>query len=95
MYATFRLTKNDINASFLETLKSLVKSGEIEVAVSQVDETEYLMQSMANKKKLMTSIKNIKAKKHLVEVDLKKLVREKFCLKKKRLTICSIGLQQT
>jgi len=74
MYATFRLTKEDINASFLQTLKSLVKSGEIEVSVSEADETSYLMKSPANKKKLLSSIKNIKAKKNLIEMDLKKLV---------------------
>ena len=63
MYTTFRLKKTELNSDFLQVLKSMFKEGEIEINVSTADETEYLMKSEANKKRLLKSVKNINAKK--------------------------------
>lgn len=71
MYTTFRINKKDLNKSFLEALKSLFKDDVLEISVSPADETAYLLKSSANKKRLLKSVKNIKAGKNLIEVDLK------------------------
>ena len=73
MYTTFRLKKKDLNKNFLETLKSLFKTDELEISVSPADETEYLLKSDANKKRLLKSVKNIRKGKNLTEVNLKDL----------------------
>lgn len=73
MYTTFRITKKDLNKSFLEALNALFKEGELEISVSPVDETAYLLKSEANKKRLLKSVKNIKSRKNLVEMNLKNL----------------------
>jgi len=73
MYTTFRINKKDLNKDFLNALKSLFKSDELEISVSPADETEYLLRSEKNKKLLLKSVKNIKARKNLVEVNMKGL----------------------
>jgi len=73
MYTTFRINKKDLNKGFLEALKSLFKDDELEISVSPADETAYLLKSPGNKKRLLRSVKNIKAGKNLIEVDWKNL----------------------
>jgi hypothetical protein len=74
MYVTFKLKKDDLNKNFIETLKKLFVSDEIEVTVSPSDETEHLLRSSKNKKRLLSAIKNIRTHKHLIEVKTDKLL---------------------
>ena len=39
----------------------------------EVDETDYLMASVANRKKLLNTIENVKSQSNLIEVDLENL----------------------
>lgn len=73
MYTTFRIKKKDLNIRFLDTLKSLFKADELEISVSPADETDYLLKSEANKKRLLKSVKNIRSGKNLVEMNVKNL----------------------
>lgn len=68
MQTTYRLNANELNDQFLDALKSLFRDKEIEIVVSEVDETTYLLQSEANRKRLMESIENINLGKNLVEI---------------------------
>ncbi|MGL5943418.1 MAG: hypothetical protein ACRC2S_24240 [Waterburya sp.] len=54
-------------------LKPTDKDREIEIIVSEVDETEYLLKSEANKQKLMQAIENVEQHINLVEVNLQEL----------------------
>jgi len=47
---------------------------EIKIIVSEVDETEYLLKSEANKQKLMQAIENVEQQVNLVEVNIEELV---------------------
>ncbi|MEM9090541.1 MAG: hypothetical protein AAGC93_17550 [Cyanobacteria bacterium P01_F01_bin.53] len=73
MHTTYRLNANELDESFLEGLKSTFKGREIEIVVSEVDETAYLMQSEANRKRLLTAMENVENRANLVEVSLESL----------------------
>ena len=56
MYTTYRLKANDLNSQFLESLKALFADQEVEITVSTVDETAYLLKSEANSLRLREAI---------------------------------------
>lgn len=63
MYTTFHLdTTSELNTDFLKAIKTLFKNQRISVTVeAEMDETEYLMSSEANRlflEKSMNQIKN-------------------------------------
>jgi antitoxin YefM len=68
MYTTYRLKANDLNSQFLESLKTLFRDQEVEITVSTIDETAYLLKSEANGLRLREAITNINAGTDLVEV---------------------------
>lgn len=70
MYSIYRLNANDLDAKFIEGLKTLFQDKEIEIAVYEIDETDYLTRSAANKQRLLAAIKNVDQNKNLVEVNL-------------------------
>ncbi len=70
MYTTYRLRADELDNDFVESLKTLFKDKEIEIIVSEVDETAYLFQSEANKKRLLQAVQNINNQQNLVEVSL-------------------------
>jgi antitoxin YefM len=54
--------------------KRRMEDKEIKIIVSEVDETEYLLKSEANKQKLMQAIENVEQQVNLVEVNIEELV---------------------
>lgn len=73
MESVYRLKANDLDSRFLEGIRAAYKDKDIEIIVSEVDETEYLLKSEANKQKLMQAIENVEQHINLVEVDLPEL----------------------
>jgi len=73
MYTTYRLKANELNSRLLKSIKAQYKDREIEIVVSEYDETEYLLRSEANKKRLLESWQNVKEGKNLITVDLEEL----------------------
>ena len=69
MTTVYRLNANELNSQFIESLKALFGDKEIEIIISEVDETTYLLQSDANKQRLLQAVQNVEARKNLVEVD--------------------------
>ena len=70
MYTTYRLNTSDLNIQFIEALKTLFRDQEVEITVSPVDTTAYLMQSVANRERLLAAIENINAGRGLIEVPM-------------------------
>lgn len=70
MVTTYRLRADELDQDFIEALKTLFKDKEIEIIVSEVDETAYLLQSEANKERLLQAVQNINNQQKLVEVPL-------------------------
>jgi len=58
MYSVYRLNVNELNSQFIESLKALFKPKDIEIIVSEIDETAYLLQSEANRQRLLQAIEN-------------------------------------
>lgn len=74
MSAVYRFNANKIDSSFLEEIKQKFAGQNIKIVVSELDETEYLLSSEANKVKLITAIENIKNRQNLIEVSLEDLL---------------------
>jgi antitoxin YefM len=70
VYTTYRLKTNDLNIQFIESLKTLFRDQEVEIIVSPIDPTAYLLQSEANRRRLLAAIENVNAGRNLVEVPL-------------------------
>ena len=64
MYMTYRMKAEELDSRFLKTLKAMFKDKEIEIVVceaaqSEEDETAYLLQSQANRDRLLRAIENV------------------------------------
>ncbi|MBE9166495.1 hypothetical protein IQ238_02725 [Pleurocapsales cyanobacterium LEGE 06147] len=70
MQTIYRLKANELDTHFLEALKATYKDKDIEIIVYEVDETEYLFKSEANKTRLIEAKDNVDKKTNLVEVSL-------------------------
>jgi antitoxin YefM len=73
MQTIYRLKTSELNENFLEGIKMTFKDKEIEIIVSEVDETEYLLKSEVNKQRLLQAMENVNNKTNLVEIDLESL----------------------
>jgi antitoxin YefM len=67
METVFKLKAKDLDGSFIDSVKNLFKDREIEISIKPTqDETEYLFNTPANKKKLLEAIKDVKQNKNLI-----------------------------
>lgn len=73
MKATYRIKANELDEKFIEGIKTTFGEQEIEIVVSDIDETDYLLQSPANKERLLKAIENIKRGENLVTISLENL----------------------
>ncbi|VEP14631.1 conserved hypothetical protein [Hyella patelloides LEGE 07179] len=73
MRIIYRLKANELGDDFLEDLQKTYKDKEIEIIVYEVDETEYLLKSPTNQKRLFQAKNNIEQGVHLVNVNLNNL----------------------
>ncbi len=69
MQISYRLNANELDNNFLESLKAAFQNKEIEIVVCESDETAFLLQSPANKMRLLTAVKNIQNRNNLVELN--------------------------
>jgi antitoxin YefM len=72
MQTVYRLKTEELDTQFLESLKMLFKDRDIEIVVTEVDETSYLLRSEANKKRLLEAIHAVEKGQNLIEVDITK-----------------------
>ena len=73
MQSIYHLNANELDDQFLESLKVLFGDRRIEIVVSSVDETEYLMSNPANREHLLRAIKNVEEGRNLITVQLEDL----------------------
>ena len=53
MSTVFHINANELDEEFLNSLKSLYQNKQIEIIVSESDETAYLLNSEANRKRIL------------------------------------------
>lgn len=70
MSTVYRLKASELDTNILEEIKATFGDKEIEIIVSQFDETEYLLKSEVNKNRLLKAVDNVKNQQNLVEVNL-------------------------
>ncbi|HBK97050.1 MAG TPA: hypothetical protein DD001_06800 [Microcoleaceae bacterium UBA10368] len=66
MSTVYRLKASQLNQHFLEQIKANFGDKEIEIIVSECDETEDLLKSEVNKNRLLKAIENVKQRQNLV-----------------------------
>ena len=66
MSTVYRLKASELNQHFLEQIKATFGDKEIEIIVSECDETEDLLKSEVNKNRLLKAIENVKEWQNLV-----------------------------
>jgi len=69
MYTIYRLNADELDSKFLESLKSAFGHKEIEIAVSEADETDYLLRSPANREHLLKALADVEAGRNLTSPD--------------------------
>ncbi|NEO83852.1 MAG: hypothetical protein F6J87_06260 [Spirulina sp. SIO3F2] len=73
MSNTYCLKANELDQQFIEQLKAEFGDRPIQIVVSELDETEYLLASEANRTRLLQAIENVKQPEHRVEVSWEQL----------------------
>lgn len=73
MQTTYRLKASELDLHFLEGLKATFQDKEIEIVVYEIDETDYLFKSEANRKRLLSAKNKVEQGQDLVEMPLETL----------------------
>ena len=73
MSTIYRLKASQLNHKFLEALKAKFGDKEIEIIVSEVDETAYLFKSETNKNRLLNAVENVELQTNLIEFSLEEI----------------------
>lgn len=69
MQTIYQINANELNESILESIRTLFKDKEIEITVTERDETEYLLRSPANRDYLLRAIERIDKGKDIITPD--------------------------
>jgi antitoxin YefM len=69
MYTIYRLNADELDSKFLESLKSAFGHKQIEIAVSESDETDYLLRAPTNREHLVSALADVEAGRNLVTPD--------------------------
>lgn len=70
MSTVYRLKASELNTDFLEEIKATFGDQEIEIVVSELDETEYLLKSDVNRNRLLQAVDNVNNQQNLIEFNL-------------------------
>jgi len=69
MYTIYRTSADELDESFLDGLKTAFKGKQIEIAVYETDETEYLLRSPANRERLLKAVEDIEQQQNVITPD--------------------------
>ncbi len=70
MTTTYYLEEKELNENFISSVKKLFKDKKLAITIQEeMDETEYLMSSEANKERLFQALEDYSKKQNIIEVD--------------------------
>ncbi|MBK8093175.1 MAG: hypothetical protein IPK32_14615 [Verrucomicrobiaceae bacterium] len=69
MTTVYHTTADELDESFIASLKTVFKSRPIEISVTETDETAYLLRHPANRERLLRAVADIDAGKNIVTPD--------------------------
>ena len=73
MMTSYTLPAEELNEAFMQKLRKSFSGKNVEITVTEIDDiddTEYLLQSQANREHLLRAIKDVEEGKNLIEVDM-------------------------
>ncbi len=71
MHTIYHANADELDKSFLESLKTAFRHKQVEIVVSEVDEAAYLLRSPANRERLLKAITDVENDRNMVEPDQK------------------------
>jgi len=66
MQTIYQINADELDQNLLESIKLLFKHKEIEIVISERDETNYLSRSPANHENLLAAIKDIEENRNII-----------------------------
>ena len=69
MFTIYRANADELDGAFLESLKAAFRHKQIEIVVSETDETEYLLRSPANRERLLRAVEDVRQNRNIVVPD--------------------------
>jgi antitoxin YefM len=69
MDAVFHLDANELDEAFLQGLRQTFQNRRLEIVVREADETEYLLESPANRRALLSALADVESGRNLVVPD--------------------------
>lgn len=66
MQTIYQINADEIDQNLLESIKALFKNKEIEIVVSERDETAYLLRSPANREQLLRAVSDIEENRNII-----------------------------
>ena len=69
MFAVYRASADELDQQFLDGLKKAFANKEIEITVSEADETDYLLRSPPNRERLLRAVADIEQNQNIVVPD--------------------------
>jgi antitoxin YefM len=69
MTTVLHMTADELNESFLNSVKAAFKGRAIEIAVSDSEETAYLLQHPANRERLLRAVADVEAGRNIITPD--------------------------
>jgi antitoxin YefM len=66
MQTIYQINADDLDQTLLESIKLQYKHKKIEIFVSEIDETEYLMRSPANREYLLRAVQDVENNQNII-----------------------------
>ena len=66
MQTIYQINANELDQSLLESIKAQFRNKEIEIVVSERDETDYLLRSPANRERLLRAVKDVEENRNVI-----------------------------
>lgn len=71
MQTIYQINADELDQNLLDSIKALFKHKEIEIVISERDETAYLLRSPANRERLLRAVREVEQNENIVVPDQK------------------------